>query len=80
MTDNEGIPNVPDETALYTLWYTDALQNASDYLANARNETANSTIEAIVDSIELSESDDPGNWYVETLKIKTPIMGCHYFN
>ncbi|RLU24512.1 hypothetical protein DMN91_002601 [Ooceraea biroi] len=66
LSDNEDILNIPDETAIHALWYTDSLQNMSDYFLNRYNKSeidGNSTTNTIIDSTELPNYDDSDNWW-----------------
>jgi len=67
LSDTDDILNIVDETNIRAFWYTDSPQNVSDYFTNTYNKlNMNSTTKTIIDSIELSKSDDSDNWYLET--------------
>jgi len=69
LSDTDDILNILDETTIRAFWYTNSPQNMSNYFANTYNKSVinmNSTTKTIIDSIELSKSDDSDNWYLET--------------
>lgn len=68
MNDNEGILNIPDETAINTPWYTDSPKNTSNYFIDIQNRSVaidiNSTAKTMISSITLPKFNNHNNWCV----------------
>lgn len=68
LNDNEGILNMPDETAIHTPWYTDSFENTSNYFMETYNRSViidvNSTVKTIISSITLPKFNNHDTWCV----------------